>query len=42
MKDEYGRPMHSEKLLDMVFTNGKLTRVANQFGNGLAAPVKAP
>ena len=34
MKDEYGRPMYSEKLLDMVFTNGKLTRVANQFGNG--------
>jgi hypothetical protein len=26
--------MHSEKLLDMLFTNGKLTRVANQFGNG--------
>ncbi|MBZ5627139.1 MAG: hypothetical protein LAQ69_51970 [Acidobacteriia bacterium] len=41
MKDEYGRPMHSEKLLDMVFTNGKLTRVANQFGNGLAAPATA-
>jgi len=37
MKDEYGRPMHSEKLLDMVFTNGKLTRVVNQFGNGLAS-----
>jgi len=41
LKDEYGRAMYSEKLLDMVFTNGKLTRVANQFGNGLtgAAPV---
>ncbi|MCZ6678209.1 MAG: hypothetical protein O7E52_13270 [Candidatus Poribacteria bacterium] len=36
LKDEYGRPMYSEKLLDMVFTNGKLTRVANQFGNGIA------
>jgi DNA-binding beta-propeller fold protein YncE len=36
MKDEYGRTMYSEKLLDMVFTNGRLTRVANQFGNGLA------
>jgi DNA-binding beta-propeller fold protein YncE len=35
LKDEYGRTMHSEKLLDMVFRNGKLTRVANQFGNGL-------
>ena len=37
MKDEYGRTMHSEKLLDMLFTNGKLTRVANQFGNGLGS-----
>ena len=35
LKDEYGRRMYSEKLLDMVFANGKLTRVANQFGNGL-------
>src|SRR6185436_5661286 len=35
LKDEYGRTMYSEKLLDMVFTNGKLTRMANQFGNGL-------
>jgi DNA-binding beta-propeller fold protein YncE len=38
MKDEYGRTMYSEKLLHMVFTNGKLTRVANQFGNGLPPP----
>ena len=37
MKDEYGRQMHSEKLLDMLFTEGKLTRVVNQFGNGLRA-----
>jgi len=37
LKDEFGRTMYSEKLLDMVFTNGKLTRVANQFGNGLRA-----
>ncbi len=35
LKDEYGRPIHSEKLLDMLFANGKLTRVVNQFGNGL-------
>jgi DNA-binding beta-propeller fold protein YncE len=35
LRDEYGRPMYSEKMLDMVSTNGKLTRVANQFGNGL-------
>jgi DNA-binding beta-propeller fold protein YncE len=38
MKDEFGRTMHSEKLLDMVFTEGKLTAVANQFGNGIAQP----
>mgnify|MGYP003336437655 CR=1 FL=1 len=37
LRDEYGRPMYSEKMLDMVFTNGRLTRVANQFGNGLTA-----
>jgi hypothetical protein len=34
LKDEYGRVMHSEKLLDMVFTQGKLTQVSNQFANG--------
>jgi hypothetical protein len=38
LKDEYGRPMYSEKLLDMFFTNGKLVRVANQFGNGYPTP----
>jgi DNA-binding beta-propeller fold protein YncE len=36
LKDEYGRPMHSEKLLDMLFANGKLVRVVNQFGNGFS------
>jgi DNA-binding beta-propeller fold protein YncE len=38
MKDEYGRVMHSEKLLDMVFTEGKLTQVSNQFANGFSTP----
>jgi DNA-binding beta-propeller fold protein YncE len=37
LKDEYGRTTHSEKLLDMLFTNGKLTAVVNQFGNGIKA-----
>lgn len=37
MKDEYGRTMHSEKLLDMVFTEGKLTQVSNQFANGFGS-----
>ena len=41
MKDEYGRIMYSEKLLDMIFTNGKLTRMANQFGNGLTPTTAA-
>ena len=34
---EYGGAMYTEKLLDTVFTNGTLTRVANQFGKGLHA-----
>ena len=37
LKDEYGRLMRSEKLLDMVFAKGKLTQVSNQFGNGAVA-----
>jgi DNA-binding beta-propeller fold protein YncE len=36
LRDEYGRTMYSEKLLDMLFANGRLIRVSNQFGNGLA------
>jgi DNA-binding beta-propeller fold protein YncE len=40
LKDEYGRPIYSEKLLDMLFVDGKLVEVANQFGNGLM-PAKA-
>jgi len=31
--------MYSEKVLDMIFTNGKLTQVANHFGNGIAEAV---
>jgi DNA-binding beta-propeller fold protein YncE len=34
MKDEYGHTMFSEKLLDMIFDNGHVQRVSNQFGNG--------
>ena len=36
LKDEFGRLLGSEKLLDMVFKGGKLQRVSNQFGNGEA------
>jgi hypothetical protein len=46
LKDEYGRVMHSEKLLDMVFQDGKLVQVSNQFANGFGpyqgAPVPSP
>ena len=42
LKDEYGRPLYSEKMLDMVFTNGKLTKVANQFGNGQRPVTSTP
>jgi DNA-binding beta-propeller fold protein YncE len=34
MRDEYGHPMYSEKLLDMTFDNGHAQRVSNQFANG--------
>jgi len=33
MKDEYGRPIYSEKLLDVQFDNGHAQRVSNQFAN---------
>src|SRR3954462_8612773 len=42
LKDEYGRVMHSEKLLDMVFQNGKLVQVSNQFANGFGPYQAAP
>jgi DNA-binding beta-propeller fold protein YncE len=34
MKDEYGRVITSEKLLDITFDNGHAQRVSNQFANG--------
>jgi DNA-binding beta-propeller fold protein YncE len=36
LKDEYGRDVRSEKLMELYFSKGKLTRVANQFGVGMA------
>ena len=41
MKDEYGKPMHSEKFLEMAFSNGKLTRTVSQFGQGIPSAVQA-
>lgn len=33
MKSEFGKRLFSEKMLDMIFLDGHLQRVANQFGN---------
>ena len=41
MKDEYGKPMHSEKYLEMTFSNGKLVRTVSQFGEGIPMQVQA-
>src|SRR5262249_39032963 len=41
MKDEYGKPMHSEKYLEMAFSNGKLVRTVSQFGEGIPSAVQA-
>lgn len=41
MRDEYGHPMYSEKLLDVTFINGHLQRVSNQFANAFGDYVTA-
>ncbi|MEO8050458.1 MAG: hypothetical protein ABI833_08605 [Acidobacteriota bacterium] len=41
MKDEYGKTMHSEKLLEMSFANGKLVRTVSQFAEGIPSAVEA-
>jgi len=41
MKDEYGRLITSEKLLDMTFDNGHAQRVSNQFANSYGDYVTA-
>jgi DNA-binding beta-propeller fold protein YncE len=35
LRDEYGRAVESEKILEILFVNGKPTRVVDQFGVGL-------
>jgi DNA-binding beta-propeller fold protein YncE len=37
LRDENGRPVQSEKMLDLVIENGKVTLVGNQFGVGKRA-----
>jgi DNA-binding beta-propeller fold protein YncE len=41
MKDEYGKPIHSEKYLEMAFSHGKLVRTVSQFGEGIPSAVQA-
>jgi hypothetical protein len=41
MKDEYGKPMHSEKFLEMAFSNGRLVRTVSQFGEGIPGAVQS-
>lgn len=41
MKDEYGKPMHSEKLLEISFSNGKIVRTVSQFAQGIPSAVQA-
>ena len=41
MKDEYGKTMHSEKFLEMDFSNGKLVRTVSQFGQGIPGAVQS-
>ncbi|MGI8959711.1 MAG: hypothetical protein ACR2IV_08135 [Bryobacteraceae bacterium] len=35
LQDDTGREVQSEKLLDLIITNGKVVRVGNQFGIGM-------
>jgi hypothetical protein len=35
LQDETGRQVQSEKMLDLIITNGKVVRVGNQFGVGM-------
>lgn len=35
LKDEYGRDVRSEKLVELLFSDGKLVRAVDQFGVGL-------
>ena len=41
LKDELGRPIYSEKLLDITFVDGHAQRVSNQFGNSFGDAVTA-
>ena len=41
MNDEFGKPMHSEKYLELAFSNGKLVQAESQFGEGRPSAVQA-
>ncbi len=38
LSDEKGRQVQSEKMLDLVISNGKVIRAGNQFGVGSVRP----
>ena len=40
LEDEAGRPVESEKLLDLIIADGKVIRAGNQFGVGKTKPQK--
>jgi DNA-binding beta-propeller fold protein YncE len=40
LKDETGRPVHSEKMVEIHFANGKAVRAGDQFGVGRVVPTK--
>src|SRR5436190_4758644 len=41
MKDENGKQMHSEKFMEIAFSNGKLIRTVSQFGQGRPEAVQS-
>jgi DNA-binding beta-propeller fold protein YncE len=41
LKDEFGKPIYSEKVLDITFVNGHAQRVSNQFANSFGDAVTA-
>lgn len=41
LKDEYGRPLHSEKVLELAFQDGRLVQAESQFGQGNPDAVRA-
>lgn len=41
LRDEFGRPMRSEKIIEVLWQNGKPVRNSDQFGRGMVTGVKS-